>query len=235
MTVIANKAIAIIPARGGSKRIPGKNIRSFCGLPIIAYSIKAAKATGLFSEVMVSTDDVQIAEIAKAEGAVVPFMRSKENSSDMSSTADVIKEVLSAYGQAGKSFDYCCCIYPTAPFISPERLKQGFQRLEATGADSVFPMVRFSYPVWRGLEQQGEFVRMIWPEHSATRSQDLKPVFHDAGQFYWIRTTSFLKNKELFTSKSVGLEIPESEAQDIDTMEDWKLAELKFKTLKGQD
>lgn len=228
-----HKAVAIIPARGGSKRIPGKNIRPFCGVPIIEHSIKAALKSGCFQEVMVSTDDNAIAEIARSAGACVPFMRSAKTSGDHSTTVDVIEEVLSEYRRSGKVFSVFACIYPTAPFVTAIRLKQAFELLLSTGVDSVFPIVRFSYPIGRSLKIEDGRVKMNWPENYSARSQDLPPAFHDAGQFYFMNSGSFESQKKLFAANSMGIEVPETEAQDIDSEVDWKLAELKFKFLKG--
>lgn len=227
------KKIAIIPARGGSKRIPRKNIKDFLGKPIIAYSIEAALVSGLFEEVMVSTDDEEIAGVAKKYGAKVPFMRSPANADDFATTVDVLKEVLAQYVESeGKIFNYGCCIYPTAPFTSPETLKAGFQKLETMKFDAVFPVVAFSYPVWRGLNiTKEEKVEMLWPEFLNSRSQDLGKVYHDAGQWYWFATNK-LKNS-LFTAHSGSIVLDEKKVQDIDTDSDWLLAELKFKLLNN--
>lgn len=222
------RSIAIIPARGGSKRIPRKNIKDFLGKPIIAYSIEAALQTGLFEEVMVSTDDEEIAAIAKSYGASVPFMRSAKNADDYATTVEVLKEVLVRYEALGKTFDYGCCIYPTAPFTTSEILQQGFDKLKSRQSDTVFPVVAFSYPIWRGLRlNKEEKVEMLWPEYLNARSQDLEKVYHDAGQWYWFRVDK-LKDK-LYTANSAYVELDEKKVQDIDAEWDWKLAELKYK------
>ena len=226
------RAIAIIPARGGSKRVPRKNIRLFCDTPIIAYSIKAAQGSGCFDKILVSTDDAEIAEIAKRYGAEVPFFRSAENSQDMSMTVDVLLEVLAKFRGVGEDFSFCCCIYPTAPFVSAARLKEGLDRLVSSGAQSVFPVVRFGYPIWRGLKIEAGKVGMIWPENYSVRSQDLEPTYHDAGQFYWTQVDALMRQKKIFMEHSVAIELQESEVQDIDTEEDWTMAELKFKMLR---
>jgi pseudaminic acid cytidylyltransferase len=189
--------IAIIPARGGSKRIPRKNIKLFKGRPIIAYSIEAALQSQLFDQVMVSTDDAEIAEIAKQNGAEVPFLRSSENSNDLSGTAEVLEEVLLKLKNAGKEFKYACCIYPTAPFVTPQRLKNGYDLLIANHYKSVYPVCAFSYPIQRGLAFNGNKINMMWPENYAKRSQDLPKAYHDAGQFYWLDTIFFLKEKKI--------------------------------------
>lgn len=227
------KSLAIITARGGSKRIPRKNIKSFLGHPIIKYSIDAAIQSECFGEVMVSTDDREIAGISERLGARIPFMRSETTSNDFATTADVLEEVLLEYKKMSKAFVYCCCIYPTAPFVSPERLKAGLNILTSKNADSVLPVVRFSYPIQRALKIENGRLLMIWPENLNKRSQDLMPAYHDAGQFYWLKIESFLKQKKLFTENSAPIEIPESEVQDIDNEEDWKIAEMKYKILKN--
>lgn len=229
------KSLAIIPARGGSKRIPRKNIRPFLGRPIIAYSIEAALATGLFAEVMVSTDDEQIGRVAQEYGASVPFLRSREASDDFATTAQVLEEVLLKYKAQGKSFEAACCLYPTAPFVTAALLQESYKKLREGDFDTVFPVLQYGYPIWRSLKvEQGKAV-MNWPEHLSSRSQDLPAAFHDAGQFYWLRVDTFLKDKKLFTSNSGVIERSELEAQDIDSETDWKLAELKYKLLHGLD
>ena len=232
--VIFMKILAIIPARGGSKRIPRKNIKIFAGQPIIKYSIDAAKESGLFDEIMVSTDDKEIAEISKSFGAKVPFMRSKENSTDMAMTASVLEEVVAEYKKRGKDFDYMCCIYPTAVFVTGERLREAKQMILEKSADAVIPVMKFGYPIQRALRtrEDGGAV-MFWPENYNTRSQDLEPAYHDCGQFYFVKVGSFLKQKVMFMEFTVPLEVPGSEAQDIDNEEDWKMAEIKFKLLKN--
>ena len=224
--------IAIITARGGSKRIPKKNIKDFCGKPIICYSIEAALASGLFDEVMVSTDSDEIAEIAKKAGAKVPFMRSAGNSDDHATTADVLLEVLGDYEKEGRMFDSLCCIYPTAPFVTAKKLQEAFALLEEKHADAVVPVVRYSFPPQRAFVRSGDYTVMKYPEHARTRSQDLEPYFHDAGQFYCLHTSSFLKEKAVFMPRLISLEMPETEVQDIDNETDWKLAELKYSMME---
>ena len=223
------RAVAIITARGGSKRIPRKNIREFCGKPILAYSIEAAYSSGIFDTVMVSTDDEEIAEVARHYGAEVPFMRSAENANDFATTRDVVKEVLEDYAKVGENFDIACCIYPTAPFLTGEKLKRAVELLEEKKADSVVPVVRFGFPPQRSVVVEEGLLKFKWPEHALTRSQDLQPFYHDAGQFYCLRTESFLKQNILFMSKTAPLELSEMEVQDIDNEEDWQIAELKYK------
>ncbi|RIJ41971.1 pseudaminic acid cytidylyltransferase [Pontibacter oryzae] len=227
------KNLAIIPARGGSKRIPRKNIKDFLGKPIIAYPIQAALDSGLFEEVMVSTDDEEIAEVATRFGAKVPFLRSASASDDFASTAAVLEEVLSSYKETGKEFSHGCCIYPTAPFTTAARLHEGYLKLTESDFDTVFPVLRFGYPILRSLNIGDGKVAMNWPEHLNSRSQDLPAAFHDAGQFYWFQTERFLQQGKLFTANSGAMEVSELEAQDIDTETDWKLAELKYRLMHG--
>ena len=224
------KKLAIITARGGSKRIPRKNIRNFLGKPIIAYSIESAIKSGVFDEIMVSTDDNEIAEIAEKFGAKVPFKRSEATSNDTATTTDVIIEVLNEYKKCGSNFDYACCIYPTAPFITPETIKTGFDKMLETETEVAFPVVKYSYPVQRalGIDKDGK-LSMLYPEHSRSRSQDLTPRYHDAGQFYWFKTSAITPNMELLKMKASPIIIPETQVQDIDTEEDWLIAEMKYK------
>ncbi len=225
-----SKRLAIITARGGSKRIPGKNIKEFCGKPILCYSIEAAKKSGVFDEIMVSTDDEKIADIARANGASVPFMRSEQTANDYASTDDVIREVLLEYQKRGQEFDSFCCIYPTAPFITGERLRAAMELLAK--ADSVMPVVPFSYPPQRGLIiNHAGLVERQFPEHATTRSQDLPKVYHDCGQFYACRTAPFLAAGTTDVTNLVPLILSEMEVQDIDTPEDWELAEIKYRRL----
>lgn len=224
-------AVAVITARGGSKRIPRKNIKLFLGKPIITYSIKAALGSGMFDEVMVSTDDEEIAEIAKKAGATVPFFRSKETSNDFANTTDVMLEVLAEYEKLGKHFSYACCIYPTAPFITAEKLKNAMNMLEETEADSILPVVKFSFPPQRSVIMEDGYLKFKWPEHMFTRSQDLEPFYHDAGQFYAMRIDSFRTQKRLVMDKTIPMEMPEIEVQDIDSEEDWQIAEVKYRVM----
>jgi N-acylneuraminate cytidylyltransferase len=226
-------AVAIITARGGSKRIPRKNIRPFLGRPIIGYSIEAALQSELFDEVMVSTDDDEIAEIARGCGAEVPFRRSGEMSNDYATTADVLREVLGEYGHQGRSFDHACCIYPTAPFVTAERLRDAYLRLGEDGIDTVIPVTRFSFPIWRAFQMDEGRLSYIWPDNAPKRSQDLQPAYHDAGQFYFFRTGPFLAGGQLVGPNTIGIEADELEVQDIDTEQDWQLAELKYRLLSG--
>ncbi|MEZ0538143.1 pseudaminic acid cytidylyltransferase [Fibrella arboris] len=225
------KTLCIIPARGGSKRIPRKNIRPFLGSPIIAYSIRAAQESGLFDDVMVSTDDAEIAQLAQLYGAAVPFARSADTANDFATTAAVLTEVLNTYAQRGQHFDRACCLYATAPFVTAAKLREAFAKLESGAFDTVFPVVRFSFPVQRAVIFQNDRLAWLEPDHALTRSQDLPPAFHDAGQFYCVNVPSFLETGQLLTSNTSGIEISELEAQDIDNLVDWQLAELKVRLL----
>lgn len=224
------KRLCIIPARGGSKRIPKKNCKDFLGKPIIAYSIETALNSTLFDEVMVSTDNDEIAEIALKYGAEVPFMRSVENSNDYATTFDVIKEVISFYQEKNTTFTEAACLYATAPLVTVKNLKRSFSLMKTNHFSSVFPVIRFGFPVQRAVEiLEGQKLGLLYPEHELTRSQDLKPVFHDAGQFYVFNVEEVLKQGKLYTKNSGIFEIPETEAQDIDNEVDWQMAELKYK------
>lgn len=221
--------IAIIPARGGSKRIPQKNIRNFMGKPVIVYSIENAVKSCLFNEIMVSTDSTEIAEIAVNAGASVPFMRSPQTSGDFANIGDVVEEVINRYEKAGRNFTNICCLFATAPLISPARIKEAYELMLNNNYDSVFPVVRFSYPIQRALRIKDNMVSMLQPENFPKRSQDLEPAYHDSGTFYWMKINEFLKQKKFFAEKSGAIILPESEVQDIDNEEDWKLAEMKYK------
>ncbi|GAA3566049.1 pseudaminic acid cytidylyltransferase [Snuella lapsa] len=220
--------LALIPARGGSKRIPRKNIKAFLGKPIISYSIEAALGSNLFEDVMVSTDDKEVAEISTSFGAQIPFFRSKDNADDFATLSDVIKEVILSYDKIGKKFENICCILPTAPFITSNAIIESFNKLISDKLDSVFPVLEFSYPIQRGLEFEGDKIKMVWNDYLNSRSQDLPKRYHDSGQYYWINTEVFLKEEKLFTNNSGAVVISELLSQDIDTEVDWKLAELKY-------
>lgn len=226
--------LAIIPARGGSKRIPGKNIKDFLGRPIIAYSVETALKSGLFDEVMVSTDDEEITAVAKKYGASVPFLRSEKNSNDFATTVDVLLEVINHYENRKIFYDHACCIYATAPFISEDRLKQGFEKIINEKRGSVFPVVPFGYSIWRGLrkETDGSF-RMVWPGNLNKRSQDLEEIFHDAGQWYWFSVSDLRKNKTLFAQNSSAIILKPMEVQDIDNLDDWEIAKSKYEYLQS--
>lgn len=228
------RTLCIIPARGGSKRIPRKNLRPFLGEPIIVHCIRAALAAGCFSEVMVSTDDAEIAAVARSAGASVPFFRSAENAGDHAGTAAVLQEVLKDYAGQGGEFDLACCLYPTAVFASPALLRRGRDLLiEDDATDSVIPVVRYGHPIQRSMRMEAGRLAMRWPEHLQTRSQDLEAAFHDAGQFYWFRVSAFQRHGRLMTEATRGLELAESEVQDVDNEVDWELAEIKRRRLSA--
>ncbi len=223
------KGLCIIPARGGSKRIPRKNIKEFLGKPIISYSIQAALESDLFDEVIVSTDDEEIAKIATKYGAKVPFMRSAENSNDFATTIDVLIEVLSQYkspplGVGG----CCCCIYPTAPFVTAKTLQSAYNQLIEGNFDSIYPVQKFGFPIQRAVVFQDNKIAWMNPENAMIRSQDLVPTYHDAGQFYFFKTDILLEQRTILTENSSAIVISEMDAQDIDNEEDWRMAELKF-------
>lgn len=225
------KKVCIIPARGGSKRIPRKNIKLFLGKPIIAYSIEAALNSRLFDEVMVSTEDHEIAEIAVSYGAKVPFFRSSVNSDDYSGTGDVVCEVLKQYKSLGQHFEIVCCLYATSPLIKIDNLKKGFELLVNNDFDSTFSAIKYGSPIWRSFKIDSNCkATMNFPEYEAFRSQDLVNTFFDAGQFYWMYSSNFdkLSNKNSFGLNKGAVTIEEFEAHDIDTPDDWFHAEFKF-------
>ena len=224
--------LCLIPARGGSKRIPKKNIKYFLGKPIIAYSIEAAIQSDLFTEVMVSTDCQETAEIALRYGAKVPFLRSKENSNDFATTYDVIKEVIDEYKKDGVKFENICCIYACAPFVTANNLKHAYQELSNKQVDTIFPIIEYSFPIQRAVKIHNEKIELFNIDHLNTRSQDLEKSYHDAGQFYWMKSENILNKGRIITDNCSGIIITELEGQDIDNKIDWKLAELKFKLLK---
>lgn len=223
--------IAIITARGGSKRIPGKNLKDFLGKPIISYPIEAALSSGLFSEVVVSTDSTEIANYAKSIGASVPFMRSERNSNDFATTSDVLAEVVPMLRDRGRQFDCFCCIYPTAPFVTKNLLTDAKECLVNNHADSVLPIVRFGFPPQRAFVKNGIYIEYQFPEYSQKRSQDLNPIYHDSGQFYYCRVEPFIEYKNIVMPKSVGIEVSDLLCQDIDNEDDWKIAEIKYKAV----
>ncbi len=228
------KSVAIITARGGSKRIPRKNIREFCGKPIIAYSIEAALKSGVFDTVMVSTEDAEIAEIGRRYGAEVPFLRSERTAGDFATTADVIQEVLAEYEKRGEVFEYAACIYPTAPFITQERLAEAMQLMREKEPAEVLTVVPFSFPPLRSLViREHGFAEYKYPEYKNARSQDLEKQYHDAGQFYIYHVPQYLERNGNIRDGLMPLILSEMEVQDIDNEEDWKIAEFKYKLLKS--
>lgn len=224
--------IAIIPARGGSKRIPRKNIKDFCGKPIIAYSIEAALKSELFEEVMVSTDDNEIAAIAKEYGASVPFLRSAETANDYAILKDVLIEVLFEYKKNGKSFNEICCILPTAPLVESTDIIKAYEIIERERCISVIPVVQYSYTIFRSLKIENGILVMNWPENYSKRSQDLPQAYHDAGLFYWYSRKYFEEKIAGFGENAFPYILDEEKVQDIDTLDDWKMAEIKYKLIK---
>jgi pseudaminic acid cytidylyltransferase len=221
--------IAVIPARGGSKRIPRKNIKLFCGKPIIAWSIEAAQTSGLFDHIIVSTDDVEISAIAKQYGAQVPFVRPAVISDDYVGTGVVVKHAVEWAIKNLQKVEYICTIYATAPFILPSDLRRGLELLEEHKCQIVFTVTSFPFPIQRAIKlTENGRVAMFQPEHYSTRSQDLEPAYHDAGQFYWARTDAVINDVPTFSDAAVPLILPRSQVQDIDTIEDWQRAEMMF-------
>jgi N-acylneuraminate cytidylyltransferase len=224
--------IAVIPARGGSKRIPGKNIKVFAGKPIIAWSIDAANRSGLFDRVVVSTDNENIASVSREYGAEIPFMRPSDLADDFTGTNAVVKHAIQWFQEQGESVTYACCIYATAPFLQAGYLQQGFELLLEHGVSYAFSVTSFPFPVQRAIRINAEgFVEPIWPQHIGSRSQDLEEAYHDAGQFYWGKADAFLEDASLFSSGSFPVILPRHLVQDIDTLEDWRRAELMFSAL----
>lgn len=222
--------LAIIPARGGSKRIPGKNIRPFCGQALIAYSINAAKSSGLFETVIVSTDSEEVADIARQYGAEVPFMRPKHLSNDVIGTRPVTNHAIEYCRQHFFEPDYCCCIYATAPFLQPQYLEQGLQALQAqTEKMFAFSVTSFPFPVQRAIKLTNDSVTPMYPADIWKRSQDLEEAYHDAGQFYWGSTSGYLSGQAIFSDASIPVVLPRYLVQDIDTQEDWVRAELMYR------
>lgn len=228
------RCLAIIPARGGSKRIPYKNIKQFAGKPIIAYSINAAQQSCIFDEIMVSTDDHAIASVAQNYGASVPFLRSAECSNDYAGIAEVLEEVVIAYKNRGSEFDVLCCILATAPFINAQRLIDAYMFMQQSHVNAVIPVTTFHYPIQRALTIKNNQLEMLWPENYTMRSQDLEPTYHDVGQFYFIKTDVLMSEKKLFVSHTLPLILSGNESQDIDTESDWRLAELKYQLLRRE-
>ncbi len=225
------KTLAIITARAGSKRIPLKNVRAFMGKPMIAYAIEAAQKSGLFEEVMVSTDSAQIADIAKNLGARIPFMRSAKTSDDYATSADVIAEVLECYAQNGRGFDAFCCVYPCVPFLRAETLKDAHAQMVAHKAPAVVPLCKYSFPIERALRFRDGKIVACDKAARQKRSQDLEPAYFDPGMFYFCTTRAFAAECSLLPEGALGYPVPEVQCQDIDTPEDWQMAELKYKML----
>lgn len=227
--------IAIITARGGSKRIPKKNIKEFCGRPIIEYSIDAALRSELFDEVMVSTDDKEIAEVAIRCGANVPFYRSEKTSDDYASTKDVLLEVIREYQNMGKDYEYMACIYPTAPFVTSKKLNEAFNMMVEREANMVIPVVKFSFPPQRAYVIDDNCLKYKWEENRDKRSQDLESFYHDAGQFYFFEMNKYIEDEGVIIDNVVPLLLSETEVQDIDNESDWLIAEMKYNLMKERN
>jgi pseudaminic acid cytidylyltransferase len=227
--------LAVIPARGGSKRIPRKNIKLFCGRPIISWSIEAALQSRCFDRVIVSTDDAEIAEVSQKCGAEVPFVRPAELSDDHTGTTDVIAHAIDWFVAQGETHEQVCCLYATAPFVTSVDLCEGLKMLNESGADYAFSVTSYAFPIQRAIRiNVAQRVEMFTPEYFNSRSQDLEQAFHDAGQFYWGRANAWQKKTSIFGSTSSPVLLPRFRVQDIDTEEDWLDAELKFKVLMGR-
>lgn len=227
--------LAIIPARGGSKRIPRKNIKLFCGKPMIAWSIEAARLSGCFDRIIVSTDDAEIANVAMDHGAEVPFLRPPELSDDHTGTIPVIAHAIDWINRNDGPVGHACCIYATAPFSQADDLRRAFSLLLQRGADYVFSVTSYPFPIQRAIRITADMrVEMFNPEYFNTRSQDLVEAFHDAGQFYWGRATAWLEGKPLFSHGATPMLLPRQRVQDIDTAEDWERAEWLFKAMQWQ-
>lgn len=229
-----NKMIAIITARGGSKRIPKKNIKEFMGKPMLAYAIEAALGSHLFDTVMVSTDDQEIADVAKKYGAEVPFLRSEETSSDFASTTDVLLEVIEEYKKRGTEFERVCCIYPCVPFLSSQSLINAYESFP-DNADALMPVCKYPVPVEWAISINDGLVNNFDPDGWKIRSQDLEPKYYDVGMFYYVKTDKMMQHQSVRPPKTAAYVIDESECQDIDTMEDWKSAELKYRILHEEE
>jgi N-acylneuraminate cytidylyltransferase len=224
--------IAVIPARGGSKRIPRKNIRMFCGKPVIAYSISAAQQTGLFDQVIVSTDDEEIASVAREFGATTPFIRPKEIADDFTGTNAVVKHAVAWFNAQSHDVVHACCLYATAPLVQANFITQGYEALSRSDAAFAFSVTSYAFPIQRALRITPEGrVDAIYPEHRMTRSQDLEHAYHDAGQFYWGTARAFLEDMPVFAPHSIGVILPRHLVQDIDTLEDWDQAELMYRAV----
>lgn len=227
--------VAIIPARGGSKRIPRKNVKDFCGKPMIAWSIEAAKASSCFDQIIVSTDDVEIAKVAREWGALVPFMRPDELSDDLTGTLPVVRHAVEWLNQNGAPVEYACCFYATAPFVSSEDLKRGLQLIQDSGSSYAFSVTSYAFPIQRAIRiTKNGRVAMFNPEHFQTRSQDLEEAWHDAGQFYWGTAEAWCEERTIFGEDSVPVKLPRHRVQDIDTSEDWTRAEWLFRAMQAK-
>ncbi|MBT2786011.1 MULTISPECIES: pseudaminic acid cytidylyltransferase [unclassified Halomonas] len=227
--------VAIIPARGGSKRIPRKNVTKFCGKPMIAWSIEAAKASGCFDKIIVSTDDHDIADVAEQWGAEAPFLRPSDLADDYTGTLPVIRHAVQWLTNHEVKVDYACCVYATAPFVTSKDLLRGWELIHQSGASFVFSVTSYAFPIQRAIRiTENGRVAMFNPEHSQTRSQDLEEAWHDAGQFYWGTADAWLEEKPIFGEDSLPVKLPRHRVQDIDTSEDWTRAEWLFKAMRAE-
>jgi N-acylneuraminate cytidylyltransferase len=227
--------VAIIPARGGSKRIPRKNIKEFCGKPMIAWSIEAAKASGCFDQIIVSTDDDEIAGVARECGATVPFMRPAALADDFTGTLPVMRHAVEWLNQNDGPVEYACCVYATAPFVSPQDLEEGLRLLKDTGSSYAFSVTSYAFPIQRAIRiTENGRVAMFNPEHFQTRSQDLEEAWHDAGQFYWGTAEAWCEERPIFGEGSAPVKLPRHRVQDIDTAEDWVRAEWLFRAMQAE-
>lgn len=229
-----NKTIAIITARGGSKRIPKKNIKPFFGKPMLAYAIEACRASGVFSTIMVSTDSAEIAEVAKANGAEIPFMRSEKTASDFATTFDVLEEVVRNYGERGQSFDSLCCVYPCVPFLTGETLKAAHALFGNSNAAGIQPVCKYPVPVEWAMKMENGFLVPNDREALKIRSQDLTPKYYDVGMFYFVKVQAMLEQKTVVPANTLGYLMNENEIQDIDTEDDWNMAEMKYRLIRGK-
>lgn len=224
----------MIPARGGSKRIPRKNVREFCGRPLIAYSIAAALDSGAFDRVLVSTEDEEIGTVARSYGAEVPFLRPAQLADDHTPSMSVVKHAIERLRFAGAEVTYACQVYPTAPLLAPELLAEGFRRLVESGASFALGVTSFPFPIQRALRIGDAFrIEAFWPEFAAARSQDLEPAFHDAGQFCWGTAEAFEELRPVYSDSTAAVRIPRHLVQDIDTEEDWRRVELMYRTMRS--
>jgi len=227
--------VAIIPARGGSKRIPRKNVKEFCGKPMIAWSIEAAKASGCFDKIIVSTDDAEIAGVAKECGATVPFLRPAELSDDFTGTLPVIRHAVEWLTDHEDPVSFACCLYATAPFVSAEDLRRGWELIQREGCSYAFSVTSYAFPIQRAVRiTENGRVAMFNPEHFQTRSQDLEEAWHDAGQFYWGAAQAWREERPIFGEESLPVKLPRHRVQDIDTPEDWARAEWLFRAMKAE-
>ncbi len=227
------KKLCVIPARGGSKRIPRKNVKPFLGRPMLSYSIAAARDSGLFDTIVVSTDDDEIAAVARDHGAETPFVRPDELANDHQGTDAVIRHAIAWFADRGTDFDATCCIYATAPLLDPRRLRDGWDKLQQPGKRFAFSVTSYAFAIQRALRRtDGDGVAMFWPENRMVRSQDLEPAYHDAAQFYWGWSDAFLNGEQLFSAVAAPVVLPRAHVVDIDTPEDWEMAELTYRILK---